>query len=59
MTMHDPAAASKSPDEPIRAPEKTVSTDELFQGKTEIYIDHKGERYRLRITRRDKLILQK
>jgi hemin uptake protein HemP len=38
---------------------RVVSTQELFQGKHEICIDHEGERYRLRITRRNKLILQK
>ena len=38
---------------------KTVSTRELFDGEKEIVIEHEGERYRLRITRRNKLILQK
>lgn len=31
----------------------------LFQGKREIVIEHEGQYYRLRITRRNKLILQK
>jgi hemin uptake protein HemP len=31
----------------------------LFQGKREIVIEHEGQHYRLRITRRNKLILQK
>jgi hemin uptake protein HemP len=38
---------------------KTVSTQELFEGEREICIEHDGELYRLRITRRNKLILQK
>lgn len=31
----------------------------LFAGKREVVIEHQGVRYRLRITRRNKLILQK
>ena len=38
---------------------RTVSTQELFAGLREICIEHEGEVYRLRITRRNKLILQK
>jgi hemin uptake protein HemP len=38
---------------------KVVRTQELFGAEKEIVIDHEGERYRLRITRRGKLILQK
>ncbi len=38
---------------------KIVSTQELFDGDREICIEHDGETYRLRITRRNKLILQK
>jgi hemin uptake protein HemP len=38
---------------------KTVSTQDLFDGQREICIEHDGELYRLRITRRNKLILQK
>lgn len=33
--------------------------EDLFQGQREICIEHNGQRYRLRITRRNKLILQK
>ncbi len=32
---------------------------ELFGDRREVWIEHNGERYRLRITRRGKLILQK
>jgi hemin uptake protein HemP len=38
---------------------KIVHTRELFAGAREICIDHEGELYVLRITRRGKLILQK
>ena len=38
---------------------RVVKTDQLFAGQREITIEHEGERYRLRITRRNKLILQK
>ncbi|MFN4258232.1 MAG: hemin uptake protein HemP [Gemmataceae bacterium] len=36
-----------------------VDARALFQGGREIWIEHDGVRYRLRITRRNKLILQK
>ena len=45
--------------EPENRPEKVVQTGELFGDRREIVIEHDGERYRLRITRRGKLILQK
>ncbi len=38
---------------------RTVSAQEIFQGDREVCIEHEGEIYRLRITRRNKLILQK
>jgi hemin uptake protein HemP len=36
-----------------------VDARELFRGTREVWIEHSGVRYRLRITRRNKLILQK
>lgn len=36
-----------------------LKSNELFGGQKEIDIEHDGVRYRLRITRRNKLILQK
>ncbi|HUX29834.1 MAG TPA: hemin uptake protein HemP [Thiobacillus sp.] len=36
-----------------------IPTDYLFQGNQEILISHKGEHYRLRITKNGKLILTK
>jgi len=38
---------------------EVVDSKALFQGQREVWIEHDGERYRLRITRRGKLILQK
>lgn len=37
----------------------TLPSIHLFQGHREIRIEHEGVHYRLRITRRNKLILQK
>ena len=55
-----------SPDEPqesaegaVAVPSKVIPADELFGLAREVWIDFHGERYRLRITRRNKLILQK
>ena len=40
-------------------PPRVVDAEELFRGRREIWIEHEGVRYRLRITRRNKLIMQK
>jgi hemin uptake protein HemP len=40
-------------------PPRVVNAQQLFAGQREIWIEHDGVRYRLRITRRGKLILQK
>jgi hemin uptake protein HemP len=45
--------------EPPRAPAKTLSSKDLFEGAFEIGIDHRGAIYRLKITRQGKLILNK
>jgi hemin uptake protein HemP len=50
------------PPEPAKEPEPVpirVDARQLFQGSREVWIEHDGVRYRLRITRRNKLILQK
>lgn len=39
--------------------EKVISASELFGSDKEVCIEHAGVRYRLRITRRNRLILQK
>jgi hemin uptake protein HemP len=36
-----------------------LDSQQVFQGHREVWIEHDGVRYRLRITRRNKLILQK
>ncbi|MCT8989442.1 hemin uptake protein HemP [Chelativorans sp. SCAU2101] len=38
---------------------RTVTSEELFRGTTEIAIKHAGAFYRLRITKQGKLILNK
>jgi hemin uptake protein HemP len=43
---------------PAESP-KIIVAKELFQGRREIWIECGGERYRLRITRRNRLNLQK
>jgi len=50
-----------STDERESAPEliTEIAADQIFAGRHEIWITHQGERYRLRITRRGRLILTK
>jgi hemin uptake protein HemP len=55
--MEDRQNARTCPSRPNTLP--VVDTRQLFMGQREIYIEHAGVRYRLRITRRNKLILQK
>jgi hemin uptake protein HemP len=51
----DQAADDKQGEQPPRV----IDAAELFHGQREILIELDGVRYRLRITRRNKLILQK
>jgi hemin uptake protein HemP len=54
--------APEAPAEIVRTPDAThpaVRSCELFGAEREIVILHRGETYRLRITRTDKLILTK
>jgi len=44
---------------PPPAQEAIIRAEDLFQDRQEVWIELNGERYRLRITRRGKLILQK
>lgn len=44
---------------PAEPPAPVVQAKQLFGENREIVIEHDGERYKLRITRRGKLILQK
>jgi hemin uptake protein HemP len=56
-----PPVPDQSPENerPSLSPPPVVSAEDLFRGQREIWIEHEGVRYRLRITRRNKLILQK
>ncbi|MCS7021745.1 MAG: hemin uptake protein HemP [Gemmataceae bacterium] len=38
---------------------RTLHSEDILAGQREVYILHHGEIYRLRVTRRGKLILQK
>jgi hemin uptake protein HemP len=55
--------SSERPERPKDpAPDKppaVLDAGKLFQGSREVWIEYAGVRYRLRITRRNKLILQK
>ena len=51
----EPAAAR----EPTSGPAVRIVSTELFRGRREIVIVHRGQEYRLHITKADKLILTK
>ncbi|MCU0841164.1 MAG: hemin uptake protein HemP [Thiobacillaceae bacterium] len=40
-------------------PDRVVEAARLLRGARELWIEHKGERYRLSLTRNEKLILTK
>jgi hemin uptake protein HemP len=54
-TDRDDAEAAPSSQEPA----VVIPAERIFGERREVWIEHNGERYRLRITRRGKLILQK
>ena len=54
----DPAPEATELEEPTKAT-PVIAARDLFRESREIWIEHDGVRYRLRITRRNKLILQK
>lgn len=58
MTCEPEKPAEPTP-QPAPSPPRTITTAELFQGQRELLIQHGHEIYRLRITRHDKLILNK
>jgi len=52
----------KLPQHPQQTPQQAVRTfrsEDLLAGQREVFIVHRGEVYRLRVTRRGKLILHK
>jgi hemin uptake protein HemP len=57
MTDQPPPSVPTPPREP--APERVIRIEEWLKGQREICIEHDGVRYRLRVTRRNRLILQK
>jgi hemin uptake protein HemP len=60
-TEADPVTEPQKPPQPAPPPEPPVVVDarQIFAGRREVLIRHDGVQYRLRITRRNKLILQK
>jgi hemin uptake protein HemP len=50
--------AIKVPD-PVRPTSLTLTSSRLFGGAPTLFIEHAGQRYTLRITRENKLILTK
>jgi len=50
---------SDSAERPAAESERGIASAALFQGRREVVILHRGQTYRLRITRADKLILTK
>lgn len=55
MTNENSSAKDK-----VTSPElKEISSDSLFDNNKELIIKHSGKKYRLRITKQDKLILTK
>ena len=57
MTNERPARAKDEAPAPEAA--SRIESQELFAGNTEVIIDHEGDRYRLRLTSKGKLILTK
>ena len=49
----------RKPDDRAVVRPRVIDAAELFQGDREVWLELTGVRYRLRITRRHKLILQK
>lgn len=58
MTHENEQQTDKTPVEPVSTPRR-VNSRELLKGDDEIWIEHGGEVYRLRLTRSGKLILHK
>ena len=56
--MNQPNSSSV-PQPAAEASAVVLEARRLLQGRREIVIEHDGTRYRLRLTRRNKLILQK
>lgn len=60
MTNESTDAEDGSPDaEPLEAGPVIHTSEELFQGRKEAWIEHDGQMYRLRVTSKGNLILTK
>lgn len=60
MAEERPKPAQPEPPEmESREKPRVIDADTIFQGAREVWLELDGIRYRLRITRRNKLILQK
>ena len=57
--MSEADKSAKPPPAPAGGVPQVLDARQLFRGEREVWIEHAGVRYRLRITRRNKLILQK
>ncbi len=53
------AGPPSTADAPAQAPPLEISSETLLGGRTEVRIRHRGEIYRLTLTRAGKLILHK
>lgn len=49
----------RRPSSPARNPVPRVRSEDLLRQANEVVIEHHGQEYRLRLTRNDKLILNK
>ncbi|HEX5531616.1 MAG TPA: hemin uptake protein HemP [Methylomirabilota bacterium] len=57
--MSDDPGQTRAERETAAAPAVRIASAELFRGRRDIVILHRGQEYRLHITRADKLILTK
>jgi len=58
-TMVDPPSPQPPQEEVDKAKPLTISSEALLAGRRQLIIQHGGERYRLLLTRSNKLILTK
>ena len=54
MTTIAPSKSSQSPPRP-----QIINSADLLKGQCELWIEHEGEMYRLRVTKTGKLLLKK
>jgi hemin uptake protein HemP len=57
--VSDDPGEAPSAREPAAAPVVRITSADLFQGRRDLVILHRGQEYRLHITKADKLILTK